>query len=428
MCLLVAALSLTPRGEFYRFIALCAGLFLIYFVCLRKVQSLRIEVLLAAAILLRIPFFFSLPQLSDDFYRFLWDGLLLTEGINPFGAVPAEMDLTLFGKKEFAERLLTGMNSAEYGSVYPPLHQAVFWIGTKFSIWTTLSSGGSLLAGVNAMRGVIFLGEIGMAGYFLRWSGLKSAGFIMAAYLLNPLVVVEGVGNVHMEALMVPLLSVGLHMLFSQKMLKGSLLYAGSVLVKLTPLILAPVLFFRKEGRNRWGMAAAVIVVVMIAFVPFAPWCHFSGMDGSFGLYFKRFEFNASVYYLLREAITPVLGYNPIGVLAPALGLLAAAVVFWLALVTKRFDFYTIALYSYLVYYLFSTTVHPWYLLPVVYLSIAAKRPIWLVWSFTVWFSYSHYLDPIGPKWWWLIAEYGLIAAAFAANALGILPKKKQWV
>ncbi|MCA1753033.1 MAG: hypothetical protein LC670_14830 [Flavobacteriales bacterium] len=373
-------------------------------------QHVKFGLLVASLILTRLPFFFHLPQLSDDFYRFLWDGLLLTEGINPFGAVPTDMDLTLFGKKEFAERLLAGMNSAGYGSVYPPLHQAVFWIGAKLS-------GGSLLGGVNAMRAVIVLAEAGMAAYFLRFSGLKNAGFIMAAYLLNPLVVVEGVGNAHMEALMVPLLAVGLHMLISQKTLKGSLLFAGSVLVKLTPLLLAPMLFFRKEGSNRWLMAATVVVAVAIAFLPFAPWYLFSGVDGSFGLYFQSFEFNASVYYLLREAFTPIVGYNPIAVLGPVLAGITVLVLLWIALRAGQLDFYTAALYSYVAYYLLATTVHPWYLIPVVYLSLAAKRPVWLVWSFTVWFSYSHYLEQVGPKWGWLVLEYGILAMAILVDS-----------
>jgi hypothetical protein len=91
-------------------------------------------------------------------------------------------------------------------------------------------------------------------------------------------------------------------------------------------------------------------------------------------------------------------------------------VVLWIALRAKRLDFYTAALYSYVAYYLLATTVHPWYLIPLVYLSLAAKRPVWLLWSFTVWFSYSHYLDPIGPKWWWLVLEYGSLIIALLVD------------
>jgi len=192
----------TSRSDFGAHLSLLVALFLIYAAGFKGCKVLNTWVLLRWIVLLRLPFFLELPQLSDDFYRFLWDGLLLTKGINPFGAVPAEMDLGIFADQAFAEKLLSGMNSAEYGSVYPPLHQAVFWIGAQLS-------GGSLLAGVNAMRAVILLAEAGMAVYFLRFSQWKNAGFVTAAYLLNPLVVVEGTGNVHMEALMLPFLAVG---------------------------------------------------------------------------------------------------------------------------------------------------------------------------------------------------------------------------
>lgn len=405
------------RDGFTQMMLLMGVLFTMYTVGLIKRPQLSLWWLLAAVVLVRLPFFFHLPQLSDDYCRFLWDGLMLAGGHNPFGAVPLHTDLEIFADKAFAKSLLKGMNSAAYGSVYPPLHQAVFWVGAQ-------CAGGSLLGGVNAMRGVILLAEIGMTLYFARFSGLKNGAFLVAAYLLNPLVVAEGLGNVHLEALMVPLLALGGHLLLSQQTLKGSLFYAGSVIVKLTPLLLAPLLFFWKEGRERWLMTGITAGLVLLAFLPFAPWRLLGGLDQSFGLYFQRFEFNASVYYLLREALTPILGYNPIGVLGPALGVATVLVVLWLA-AAKRFDLYTAALYSYVAFYLLSTTVHPWYLLPVVYLSLAAGRPVWLVWSFTVWLSYSHYLEPLGPKWGCLVLEYGILAAALLGARRGILPRKK---
>jgi hypothetical protein len=395
-------LAMIPMADFFQLIACYSLLFIVYFTVYLRRWRPTLGLLLTAVVLSRLPFFFHLPQLSDDFYRFLWDGLVLASGYNPFGMVPLATDLGIFSNPKFAERLLAGMNSAGYGSVYPPLHQGVFWIGAT-------CSGGSLLSGVNAMRGLILLAEVGMAGYFLRYSGLKNAGFIMAAYLLNPLVVAEGIGNVHMEALMLPLLAVGLHRLLSQKTLGGSLLYAGSVLVKLTPVLLAPLLFFRKEEKSRGLMAALVAGLVVLVFLPFKPWVLMQGWEINFGLYFQNFEFNASVYYLLREAVTPLVGYNPISYLGPALGILSGVLVLGMAYFLRKGDFYTAALYSYLTYYLLATTVHPWYLIPVVYLALAANRPVWLVWSFAVWLSYSHYLAPIGPKWGWLTLEYGLL-------------------
>ena len=36
----------------------------------------------------RVGLFFSLPNLSDDFYRFIWDGVLVREIGNPYGILP----------------------------------------------------------------------------------------------------------------------------------------------------------------------------------------------------------------------------------------------------------------------------------------------------------------------------------------------------
>ena len=53
-------------------------------------------VILAVALALRLMFLFAPPQLSDDIYRYMWDGSNLLRGVNPYAAAPAEISpLTL---------------------------------------------------------------------------------------------------------------------------------------------------------------------------------------------------------------------------------------------------------------------------------------------------------------------------------------------
>jgi hypothetical protein len=47
--------------------------------------------LIGAALLFRLLLLFAVPALSDDFYRFLWDGRLSLEGINPFLYTPRQL-------------------------------------------------------------------------------------------------------------------------------------------------------------------------------------------------------------------------------------------------------------------------------------------------------------------------------------------------
>jgi len=50
--------------------------------------------------------------------------------------------------------------------------------------------------------------------------------------------------------------------------------------------------------------------------------------------------------------------------------------------------------YSYLVYYLFNTVVHPWYLITSLGVSILTNSKTFLVWSYLVFLSYFTYSTP----------------------------------
>ena len=39
----------------------------------------------------RLVLFFAYPWLSEDFYRFIWDGFVIGENINPYEYTPSEL-------------------------------------------------------------------------------------------------------------------------------------------------------------------------------------------------------------------------------------------------------------------------------------------------------------------------------------------------
>ncbi len=407
-------LATLPRTAFPLFVAVFTAVFLLYGNLVFTEFRLSLATICILFFAVRLPFFFELPQLSDDYFRFLWDGMLINEGFNPFGRIPIEERLSSFKDPIFAQYLLDKMNSPGYGSVYPTFHQIIF----GFSYFL---SGAKVHYGVNTMRAFIVLTELAFLIY--TTFQVKDSKRFIVGYLLNPLVVVEGLGNLHFEAIMVPWLAVSLYSFDLRLYLPSAVSFAGSVLVKLNPLILLPAYVFRKGFSNRFKFLFSVGLILFLFIGMLEPWKLLGNLESGFGLYFTQFEFNASTYYLLREAFASRLGYNPIGFLGPALGLISLCAIVLLSYRYRRAELNELVLVVYLVFLMLSTTVHPWYVLPVVYLAVASGRPLLLLWSCTAIFSYSHYVAPMGPKWIFIVAEYAILLGAFLFEA-----KRRPWL
>ena len=90
-----------------------------------------IKIIFITGICIRILLLFAFPNLSDDIYRFVWDGQLISQGINPYGHLPS--DLMSQNVSGLSETFYTQMNSPDYYTIYPPLTQLIFYISTWFS-------------------------------------------------------------------------------------------------------------------------------------------------------------------------------------------------------------------------------------------------------------------------------------------------------
>lgn len=412
---LFACISTVSYRDSLVFSILLVLIFATYFIGLKYKVHYALPLALTLIIGTRLPFFFNLPTLSDDFFRFLWDGMLLNEGINPIGNIPINQVIGNLNDPAFAETLLKNMNSASYLSVYPPFHQAFFAIAYFFA-------GSNLLVGVNFLRGMILIIELlTFLILFLRRSSKEHNYFF--AYLINPLVIIEGVGNVHFEAVLLPFLAIAL-LDFSKKWpLRSSIPFAASILVKLRSAILTPLFFFRYPPRKRFIFLGVLLVTLFVFFGMFIPATYFKHFENGLGLYFGNFEFNASFYYLFREILTPFVGYNPIAVLAPTLAIVTGISIFSVSYRFRNTNIFELALVVYLIFLLLATTVHPWYIIPTVYLALRSNRAYILVWSFVAFLSYSHYLGDGEPKWIFIAVEYTVLFAAIWLEG-----RKRRWL
>lgn len=123
----------TQRHEFAILFATYAVFFATYLFVLNQTKSqIDLGFFIKLGFILRGVVVFSFPNLSDDIYRFLWDGHLINLGENPFSHPPQYYFENHLFTERLTPELFSKLNSPNYYSVYPTICQAVFATATFF--------------------------------------------------------------------------------------------------------------------------------------------------------------------------------------------------------------------------------------------------------------------------------------------------------
>ena len=373
-----------PQYDFGKIFLLFSLAFVVYFYIISK-QQVQWKFWLVWSLIAKVSLLFLFPMLSDDIYRFHFDGLLTRAGENPYGVLPENyFKDNPYGFPGF---LIEKMNSPGYYTVYPPVAQYIYAMAawTKdivlFSFFSKLIYLSIEVIGLMYM--VRILKQLGKSPSLILW------------YALNPLVLVEGFGNLHIEVVMVSLLAIFYYYFLTEKMKKAGFFFALAVNVKLLPLILLPLLFFSIPRKVRKSFILSITITCLILVLPFVFREGFFTFLHSIDLYFRSFEFNGSVYAVLRILGIWLSGYNLIQYIGPLLALISLGIILRLSVVfargNNREQQLTAMLLIWTVYLLMATTVHPWYVIPMVFLGMLTGNVYPLVWSFVVVMSYHFY-------------------------------------
>lgn len=412
-----------PRENFSGLLACFAILFAGYFYFLKSPLTVKNGLFLAVGF--RLILLVATPALSDDYFRFLWDGRLLLAGENPFLHLPAYYAENNFrGIPGLNETLFAGLNSPNYYSVYPPVCQIVFALAGTVST-------GNLLPGIIVMRVIIMLSELTSFWFLLRLlAHFKLPAKQVLWYALNPLVILELTGNLHFEALVITLTLAAFYFLTRNSYRFSAVMLGLAVSTKLIPLLVLPFMF------KRLGLKKGIIYcfitgfTFLILFLPFVTPKLISHFGSSLNLYFHKFEFNASVYYILRWLGFYFYGYNQIaklGILLSLSTLLAILLLAYRERAAALSALPTRFLQALTIYYLLATIVHPWYLTTLVAMAVLSCFRYPMIWSGLAALSYSAYQTNAYTENPWLITlEYTGLAIAMILEFRNSVWSKNQ--
>lgn len=376
-------------------------------------RSLALVVLLAG--LLQVPGLFAGQHITNDAYRYVWDGRVQLAGISPYRYAPLDdhlarlRDPLLFpglrpdqssgvgttrhlpSDKQKLRELTTQdtrsrMNHDRVTTIYPPVAEAWFAVVALVTPWSWgthgLQIGASLLA-------------VGLTYTIGRW--LLRRGHDPRQALLwgwCPTVVIEASIGAHADLLAAVLLGASIILLTGTsrgRRLIGGILLGLSAATKLTPLLLLPaftVLRRRRQSSRDVGVPLTAVATAAATYVPHVI------AAGTLVLGFLPGYLNEEGFddgerrYAVLGLVLPPQARAPV---ALVLGLVLVGLTLWRADADRP---QSTAVWLFGGALLIGTPGYPWYALPLVVLAVLAGRPEWLAVAAAMYPVYALYRVP----------------------------------
>jgi hypothetical protein len=280
---LILGLSGDIRSEIEKFWLMILPIYFIYGLLI--INSLRNRLsekisffwFIIFGILFRLALLPSEPFLSDDIYRYLWDGKIFAAGINPYKYAPVDIQL-----QEFRDQFVFPfLNFPEIATSYPPVSQFMFFINHYL--------GGSVLS----WKILLFFSEIILFLVIFRLvQHFKLNKYRLLIYFYNPLLIIETYSNGHLEIIGVLFFWIGVYFFYQHSDGKSIIFFVISIMTKFFPLISSIPFLINKFIRK----STLLITLCFFLILPFM----IGGILPLPGLfsYINRWEFNGGVYNL----------------------------------------------------------------------------------------------------------------------------------
>ena len=203
------------------------------------------------AVLFRVSILFAPPYLSDDIYRYIWDGRVQAAGINPYRYIPAAPELVQLRD----DAIYPKINRRDYcHTIYPPVAQVVFLLTTRISesvVWMKLTMVIFEMVAIWAIAGLLNL--------------LGRPRQLLLLYAWHPLVIWEFAGSGHCDAIAIGFIALAFLAWQRRSDLGAGFLLASATLAKLFPLVLLPAML----KRGRWRIVPIFAVTITVGYLPY---------------------------------------------------------------------------------------------------------------------------------------------------------------
>ena len=291
-------------------------------------------VTLGAGLVFRLLLIPTEPILEDDYQRYLWDGGVTAEGLNPYAVAPEDVSagqapVAFLPLAEEAGVTLERVNHPELRTIYPAVAQGAFALAhviAPYELW--------------AWKALCVVGDMASLGFLLLLlAAMGRSPLWSLLFWWNPLILKEHVNSAHMEALLVPFVLAAVWHAAKARPAVASIALGLAAGVKIWPVLLAPLVWRQLWGH--WlrlvGCAALLGVLCILWALP----VFFGGLDETSGFvaYAERWQTNSALLPMLiatiEHALAPVgaaAAFVDAGTLARGLcAAIVAALALWVA-------------------------------------------------------------------------------------------------
>src|SRR2546429_4925596 len=208
-------------------------------------------IVIVLAVLFRLSLLVSPPYLSDDIYRYIWDGRVQAAGINPYRYIPADSALAQLRDDKTYPRI----NRKDYArTIYPPVAEAVFFLTTRISESVTWMKATTVLFEALAVWALAQL---------LASFGLPRQRILLYAW--HPLTVWEFAGSGHADSIAIAFIALALLARRRNSEIGTGITLAGATLGKVFPFVLFPAFYKRWS----WKVPAAFLITIVAGYLPY---------------------------------------------------------------------------------------------------------------------------------------------------------------
>ncbi len=214
---------------------------------------------------------------SDDIYRYLWEGKLQLNGINPYAYSPESSNL-----EHLRDGFFTGINHKHLTTIYPPLTLMVFAITDYISH--------SLIS----MKSVFLVFDVLTIFLLLRFLNvMKKSQLNVLVYAWSPLILISFAARGHCDSLHIFFIILAMYLCAIRKNLRSAASIALAAMSKFVFIIIVPFLIPAKKFKY----VLVLFSVISILYLPYI-----SAGKGLFSTLFHfgtQYHFNDSAHFLI---------------------------------------------------------------------------------------------------------------------------------